>query len=306
MDKTKRSVLLIALVLVSLIAIMLVYTGCDAGNSSGDAYNPTSGSNNTSVSTDVYQSSAISNRKIIYKAYVSVYTDDVQKTITAINSKLQEDEWIDSQSIDKTSGNIVYRVKSSRLQTFLEEIKQQGSVGNIEVTSEDVTLNYHDIQAKLDSLYALRTSYNNMISTATDTEELLSITKALSEVETEIAKYEYRKNNIDQQIEYSTIRVYFNQNYYEEDPTFASEFTGAVSGSWEAFGRFLKGLLFVIIYVFPFALVGGVIAVVIIYFVKKKKGLKFFEKAPKKVDKKQGQAKLLDKDNKTEEEKNKA
>ena len=304
MNMTKRRVLLIALVLISIISIMLVYTGCAEGSS--DSGYREGGSNDTSVSTDIYQSSTISNRKIIYHAYVSVYTDDVQKTITTINSKLQEDEWIDSQSIDKTSGNIVYRVKSTRLQSFLEEIMQQGSVGNIEVSSEDVTLNYHDIQATLDSLYALRTSYNNMIASATNTEDLLKITKALSDVETEITQYEYRKNTLDQQIEYSIVRVYFNQNYYVEDPSFGDEFKGAISGSWEAFALFLKGLLMAIVYVFPFALLGGVIAVVVVFFVKKKKGLKFFEKAPKKENKKQENAKLLSKETKLEEEKNKA
>ena len=84
MVKTRKYVLLVALILVTLFAILCVYTSCSSSDLSS-SYDGNGGSNssaNGSVST--YQGSALANRKIIYNAYVSIYTDNVQNTIKTI------------------------------------------------------------------------------------------------------------------------------------------------------------------------------------------------------------------------------
>ncbi len=280
------------LLLIIIVAIVLVCSfsmmACKSAMQTDDAPSYASdeaqgGAANSSASLSNL-GAAPAGRKIIYNAYASIYTDNTAQTITQVKSMLKEDEWVDAETINQSSGSIVFRIKSTRLQEFLDGLSKLGKIGDYTLRAEDISLTYSDIESEIAKNEALKTKIEGLIPTATTLEEVLALEDKLNDIENDLANLNNRKNRYDSQIEYSTVTIYFNQNYYKEDPTFANQTKDAIKDSWGSVGTFFKYLFLGIIYVFPYLLIFGGIAFGIIILVRWKKGLPLFHKAPKKVE----------------------
>ena len=219
--------------------------------------------------------------KIIYYAYASIYTDNTAQAISQVKGMLKEDEWVDSETISKSSGSIVLRVKSTRLQEFLNGLSTLGEVGDYSIRAEDISLDYADLEGDIAKYEALKTRVEELIPMATTLEEIIALEAQLNDIESKLAILNSSKNKYDAQIEYSTVTVYFNQNYYKEDPTFANQTKTAITESWGSVGSFFKYLFLGFIYVFPYLLIFGTITFVIIIIVRWKMRLPLFKRAPK-------------------------
>ena len=268
-------IFVVAIILVCSFSLMSCQSkGSDNNLDQGDYYAGSS-KNSSSSGADYYVVPA--GRKVIYTAYASVYTDDSAKTVEQIKGKLNADEWIESESINSTSGNIVFRIKSTRLQEFLGQLAEFGKVGDYSVRSQDVTTAYSDIEAEIAKNEAYRTKVMDLIPQATTLEEILKLEETLSDIESELATLNKKKTSYDSDIDYSTVTVYINQNYYEEDPTFKEQTKTAITDSWLSIGIFFKYLFLGFIYAFPYLLAAGIIAFVVVICVRKKKGLPLFK-----------------------------
>ena len=292
----KRTNLLFIIIIVAIILVCsFSMMACkSANNSTGSKYEADEaqgGAANSSASLSNL-GAAPAGHKIIYTAYASIYTDNTAQTIAQVKGMLKEDEWIDSESINKTSGNIVFRVKSTRLQEFLDGLATLGEVGDYSVRAEDISLTYSDVEGEIAKCEALKSKIEALIPMATTLDEVLDLEDKLNDIESDLATLNSRKNRYDAQIEYSTVTIYFNQNYYKEDPTFANQTKTAITDSWSSVGTFFKYIFLGFIYVFPYLLIFGGIAFVVIIIVRWKKGLPLFKKAPKqpKVEEKQKKA----------------
>ena len=280
------------LLLIIIVAIVLVCSfsmiACKSAMNTDDVPSAASdeakgGASNSSASLSNL-GIAPAGHKIIYRAYASIYTDDTAQTIAQVKSMLKEDEWIDSETIDRTTGNIIFRIKSTRLQEFLDGLSALGKIGDYSVKAEDISLTYADIESEIAKNEALKAKVEDLIPMATTLEEVLALEDKLNDIENDLANLNNRKTRYDAQIEYSTVTIYFNQNYYKEDPTFANQTKDAIKDSWGSVGTFFKYLFLGIIYVFPYLLIFGGIAFGIIILVRWKKGLPLFHKASKKVE----------------------
>ncbi len=275
------------LLLIIIVAIVLVCSfsmmACQAKNASDSGFDrdeAQGGASNSSASLSNL-GAAPAGHKIIYTAFASIYTDNTAQTISQVKSMLKEDEWIDSESINKTSGSIVFRIKSTRIQEFLDGLSALGNLGDYSLRAEDISLTYADVESEISKNEALKAKVEALIPMATTLEEVLDLEDKLNDIENDLAELNSRKNRYDAQIEYSTVTVYFNQNYYKEDPTFANQTKTAIKDSWGSVGSFFKYLFLGFIYVFPYLLIFGGIAFVVIIIVRWKKGLPLFHKAPK-------------------------
>ena len=277
----KRKFLLTLVIVLILLSTMLGLFSCNSKDSYEGGSSVKNEVNSSLSTSSTYSGSALTSRKIIYTAYVSLYSDNAKDSVEKVKTMLNSDEWVESEEISSSYAKIIVRVKSTRLNEFLNSIKQAGDVGNYTISSEDITLEYSDLEQDLTQKKAERDALQALMATATTTADVISLNDKIYELNAEIAKLETRKNTYDSKIDYSTITIYVNQNYYEQEESFGAMTKNALTNSWVALGSFFKYLLLAIIYVFPFALVIAIICV-IIYFVKKKKGLKFFERAKKK------------------------
>ncbi|MBQ0125124.1 MAG: DUF4349 domain-containing protein, partial [Clostridiales bacterium] len=102
---------------------------------------------------------------------------------------------------------------------------------------------------------------------------LITIDDKLTSVRAEInytsSRIQYYSKAVD--MSFVNITLYEVKRYEVSEPTFGQKIVSAIKGSFEAFASFSKGFVIVVIWVLPFAVLAGAIAVAVIFIIKKKK-----------------------------------
>ena len=250
------------LFLVFVICTMFLLVGCgdasegdinqDGGYSTGEQVG-----NNVVVDT---------NRKVYYVVEYSI-TGDIRENKNKISLKVNEiGGYVSSSNEYNTSATIVYKVPTDKLNSFLDFVDAFDGVGKKSVSSTDITSSYAYTEAKLKTLQASREAYVKLLSdTNLSMQQIMSINDKIAEIDVELLKIANEKAMYDNKIEYSTVTVKLTATPTEEkEPGFFTEY-------FEYLGNFFVGLGKVILYLLPFALVGGVIFSAIYFPVKIKK-----------------------------------
>ncbi|WP_424004608.1 DUF4349 domain-containing protein [Haloarcula salina] len=105
------------------------------------------------------------------------------------------------------TGYVVVRVPSDQYRSMQETVSEQGTVRSEETTTEDVTDQLVDLEARLENLRSRRDRLRTFYEEADDTEELLRIEEQLSSVQSDIERLEAKKRSLEQRVAYSTLRV---------------------------------------------------------------------------------------------------
>jgi len=149
-----------------------------------------------------------SGRMIIRNASLDVDVRDIDaavgnaSTIIAVNNGFIESR-SDRNSGKRTRLNI--RVPSENLDTTIAELETLGSVTSRGINSRDVTAEYVDIGARLQSLVALRDRMKALLDKAETINEILAIEREFTRVQSEIDSIEARMKRLEGQVTLSTI-----------------------------------------------------------------------------------------------------
>lgn len=302
--KTKRflSVMLAAIVLVSLVSCSaandmeaagdVAYPGA-SGNMSGGAAEdyvekPTedgyySDSSAGVGSLDALEAVTETSRKRIQYVTVSIESTEYDTAVTAIKTRASELGGYIETSEERGLGvygngnrysHIVFRIPSERLDEFKGDLAGIGNLLSVNVTTDDVTESYYDIEARLASLEAQRDRYMALLEEAKSLEEILILDDALAEVLYQIESYTGTLNKYDSLSAYSTVTVNLQEvkelTEEEEDPeTFGERIAASFTDSVDALAEFFKGAVVVIAAVVPWVALPAVIVIVILICVKR-------------------------------------
>jgi len=103
---------------------------------------------------------------------------------------------------------LVARVPSGEFGSALEEIKKlAGNIPEARITSEDVTEDFIDLEARIKTQKALELQFLEIMKQATKVADALEVQRQLAEVRTDIEKLEGRKRFLDNRSSLSTITV---------------------------------------------------------------------------------------------------
>jgi len=103
---------------------------------------------------------------------------------------------------------LVARVPSSEFGSALEEIKKlAGNIPEARITSEDVTEDFIDLEARIKTQKALELQFLEIMKQATKVADALEVQRQLAEVRTDIEKLEGRKRFLENRSSLSTITV---------------------------------------------------------------------------------------------------
>jgi hypothetical protein len=103
---------------------------------------------------------------------------------------------------------LVARVPSSEFGSALEEIKKlAGNIPEARITSEDVTEDFIDLEARIKTQKALELQFLEIMKQATKVGDALEVQRQLAEVRTDIEKLEGRKRFLENRSSLSTITV---------------------------------------------------------------------------------------------------
>jgi hypothetical protein len=105
------------------------------------------------------------------------------------------------------NATVQVRVPSLLFRDALKEIEKLGLVVNRSVNAQDVSEEFHDLEIRLKSLKATRDRLEQFLTRAKDIQEVLSVERELSRVNTEIDRIEGRMRYLAARAAFSTITV---------------------------------------------------------------------------------------------------
>ena len=214
------------------------------------------------------------NDKIIYTADISLETENFNESIEAIEKKTEEVKgYIQSSSIngkgfdegDAKYGYYVLRIPKTSFNYVKKAAEQWGSITNMSSNSSDVSEQYFDTEARLETLTIQEERLLALLQKADKMEDILNIERELQNVRYQIETYTGSIRRLDSQIDYATISVniYEVKNVTIVPKTFIQEVIEEIKASARSFGRFLEDSLFTVIYLVPYLAI--IIALILIF-----------------------------------------
>lgn len=144
---------------------------------------------------------------LIYKADFTLAVYEVQKSVDAVQALAEKSGGYLARR-DDTS--ITIRIPAGAFQDVVGDIGKLGDVLNRNVTSEDVTAEFRDLEVQLANALAMRERFAKLLEKAVKVEEALQIEKELGRVTDEIERIKGRLKLLSDLASYSTITVRFS------------------------------------------------------------------------------------------------
>lgn len=210
-------------------------------------------------------------QKIIKTGDIRFETNDLGETYNQVikavkkhNAIIQNDtEGKDYGSIFR---KITVRVPSKNFDLFLSDISKGVTYfDKKEVSSQDVTEEYIDIDARLKAKKVLESRYLELLKKANKVSEMLEIEAQLSAIREEIEAKEGQLRYMQSQISMSTITIEFYKTVANEGGatiSYGSKIWNALSSGFNGISSFFIGLLSI----WPFL----IILAAIVYFIRKR------------------------------------
>ena len=225
--------------------------------------------------------------KIIYSADVTVESTEFDRSVEQINALVEQyGAWIESSSVygqnysDSARGNKSYRTASFTLrvpsESFQEVMSTLSTVGNVPYTriyTENVTAEYHDMQARLLTYQTQETRLLEMMKTAETVEDIILLEDRLTELRYEIERMQSRLLNWDRRVSYSTISLELRevQAYTPETPvtiTFGERLARAFRYGLESVAEFFEDLLLWLVESLPALVLLAALVFVLVRIIK--------------------------------------
>lgn len=218
------------------------------------------------------------NQKIIYTAWLEMESKEYESTRDSLLKAAEESGgYVESSSEGgrQEEGsrwiNMVVRVPVDSYSEFMRKAGETGNVLSNRQEQENVTAQYVDLQARLESLETQRTRLQELLAQAEKLEDVLQIQQQLSETEYQLESYTAQMRALSNEVDYCTVDISLDevQDLTISQPTFFQRIGTAFVGGWSNFVRALQEITIAIVYLFPLLLVAAVVAIVIVVLVRR-------------------------------------
>ncbi len=187
-------------------------------------------------------------RKIISNAYLQVEVNSAEIAVNKITNITQaHGGFVSSSSLSniggRNNGQMTIRVPQKDFYLAIEEIGTLGTVESRQVSGQDVTEEFIDLDARLSNLKKQELRLQEILKTAVTVKDVLEVEHELERVRGEIERLIGRLNFLNQSVEMSTITV-----SAIEPASFVSGGTGVADTLRQAAGGFIESLRSIIIF----------------------------------------------------------
>jgi len=210
-------------------------------------------------------------QKIIRNGNLKFSTDNLETTYEQIKIAVKKGKaFIQNDSEGKEYASIyrriTVRIPSENFDSFIKDISTGVAYfDNKEISSQDVTEEYIDIDARLKAKKKLESRYIELLAKATKMSEMLAIEAQLSAIREEIEAKEGQLRYMQNQVSLSTITIEFYKTIAEESGvtiSYGAKVWNAFKSGFYGISSFFLGLL----EVWPFI----IIAIALFYFIRKR------------------------------------
>ena len=180
---------------------------------------------NGSSQAETVEKGETTGRKLIRNVDMDVETESFDALLASAQSQAEElGGYIESSSISNSSNSsyasstsaarsarLTARIPSEKLDGYLAGISKQSNVTRKSESTEDVTLQYVDLQSHKKALLAEQESLLSMMEQAESIEDIIAINEQLTDVRYQIESMESQLRTYDNQVDYSTVNLYIDE-----------------------------------------------------------------------------------------------
>ena len=246
--------------------LLIMLYSCSDQHYDSDAYE---GDENSTV---ILANGTTPERKIIYTVNISFDVDKLEDASIQLRSMIEADEWFDSESESSNQYAYTIRVKTTRLDAFINQLKEDYTLRTYEKNGTDISIEYQDTTNRILALEAQMARLLILYENAS-LSEMIEINAQISEIEVELQSLEGTLNQFDSLVEYSEVYlVFYGSTVVSKSPFFNRLANGFIDG-FKALISFFDGFVMVFATVLPFVVVFGGVGLGG-YFIYKKQHLK--------------------------------
>lgn len=227
----------------------------------------------TGSGAEVSKSLAPQTRAVISKGQVSLEADDLDQVRFELQKLL--DTWDGSIASEESSADdegrtdrqrLEIRVPSKDFGTAMDEISALGKLVDRSRSSEDVTTQVIDIDARVRSQKLSLARIQALLARASSLSQVIAIESQLSQRQAELDSLEQQQKYLADQTAESTINVYLSlpDTAERKDDDSDGGFLDGLHDGWDAFQSATTGLLTGIGAVLPFGIVLAAIGVPVV------------------------------------------
>ena len=225
-------------------------------------------------------------QKLIKTVNISAETTEFDTLVADVRAKAESaGGYVESSDVNGNYGGdttryayLVLRIPAEKLDDFVGDVKDASNVRSFSESTEDVTLQYTDLDTHIKALREELDALFSMMEQATSMKDILSIQSQITDVRYEIESYESQLRVYDNQVTYSTIYL----DLYEvnrESSTAGTTFGERVKAKFndnlyqmgQGFQNFMVGLLGGLPILIPIVVICVVVIVVLHKLWKKRK-----------------------------------
>lgn len=221
-------------------------------------------------------------RKLIRNFDINIQTREFDEVISNIQKKVQElGGYIENSSLD--SGSSYYRnynrynymtvrIPSDQLDSFIDNVKETANVTYISESTEDITLQYVDVESRKTALETERDRLLELLEKAETVEDLITIESRLSEVRYQLESYTSQLRTYDNQVDYSTVTISVNEVEREtktEPKTFWEEVSQKFGNNLYELGKDFRNAAIWFLSSLPYLLIWAVGITAVILLIRK-------------------------------------
>lgn len=180
---------------------------------------------------------------------------------------------IDSQNIsrgdDWTSASFTLRIPEAGLDAFLAGLADLGEVQSINVNAQDVTLEVVDLEARITTLEDSIGRLRELQQQTTSVADLVAVESELANRQAELESLNARRDYLANQVSLST--VYLSLSEREVGPSLTPDFLGGLQRGWDTLLTLGAGLITALGFVLPTVVLVGLIVMVIVFLVRRRR-----------------------------------
>ena len=229
------------------------------------------------IATDsTVDATADSDRQVIVTGYVTITVDKpVDAAADAVRIVEQSGGRVDGRAEtapvngNDGSATLTIRVPSDTLTATLDKLRKLGAVQEVSLESADVTMETQDLDARITALSASVDRLLTLLSTAADTENLITLETAISDRQAQLESLESQRRYLADQVSLSTITLNLVSDFTAPTPEPDNFFDG-ISAGWASLVAFFAGLLVVFGVLLPWLIFLGIIALVVVVILRRR------------------------------------
>ena len=214
-------------------------------------------------------STSFGGRMVELEAYLTVQVDNLKaasdqatQLATSFNGYVASSSFDDSGS----SANIVLSIPEANFSSAMRSLSSLGTVKAQSISSNDVTEQYVNLQAQLDSYTTEEATLLRILNASTTVTDALNTENAIQNTQAQINDLEGQLRVMQGLVTFGTINIEFIQPAKNPTLDFGDLFTSALG----AFYTVTRGILILGASLVPVAMVGGIAYVPYRHFSRKK------------------------------------